>query len=64
LKGIEPETGRIGDVVTAADDRPVRRLPDLTDRLEDVGVGKPVTLALLRGSSTDKVQVEVADLKN
>jgi len=64
LKGIDPETGRIGDVVTAVDDRPVRRLPDLTDRLEEVGVGKPVTLALLRGSSTDKVQVEVADLKN
>jgi hypothetical protein len=39
-------------------------LPDLTDRLEEVGIGKPVTLALLRSGSTDKVQVEVADLRN
>jgi 2-alkenal reductase len=64
LKGIDQETGRLGDVITAVDDRPVRRLPDLTDRLEEVGVGKPVTLALLRGGSMKTVKVEVADLKN
>jgi len=64
LKGIDQETGRLGDVITGIDDRPVRRLPDLTDRLEEVGIGKPVTLALLRSGGTDKVQVEVADLKN
>jgi len=64
LKGIDQETGRLGDVITGIDDRPVRRLPDLTDRLEEVGIGKPVTLALLRSGATDKVQVEVADLKN
>jgi 2-alkenal reductase len=64
LKGIDQETGSLGDVITAVDDRPVFRLPDLTDRLEEVGIGKPVTLAILRGDSADKVQVEVADLKN
>jgi len=64
LKGIDQETGLLGDVITGIDHRPVRRLPDLTDRLEEVGIGKPVTLALLRSGATDEVQVEVADLKN
>jgi 2-alkenal reductase len=62
LRGLDPGSGALGDVVVAANGRPVRRLADLTAVLEESGVGKPVELTLDRGGSTSRVSVEVADV--
>jgi 2-alkenal reductase len=62
LRGVDPATGELGDVIVAANGRPVRRLADLTAVLEESGVGKPVELTVDRGGSTSKVQVDVADV--
>ena len=40
------------------------RLPDLTDELEQGGVGKSVDLTLDRGGSKVSVSVQVADIGN
>ena len=42
LRGVDQRAGIIGDVIVGVNDAPVRRLSDLTDRLERVGVGNKV----------------------
>src|SRR5215212_1025874 len=62
IKGINTETGEIGDVIVEAEGLPVRRLSDLTDEFEVVGVGKTVKLAILRDGRTMNIEIEVADI--
>jgi S1-C subfamily serine protease len=62
LHGVDTATGQLGDVIVAADGKPVHRLPDLTDELEQVGVGKSVNLMLDRGGSKVSVSLQVADI--
>jgi S1-C subfamily serine protease len=64
LKGVNTQTGELGDVIVAADDKPVRRLADLTDEIEQLGVGKKVSLALNRGGSKTSVAVDIVDISN
>src|SRR6266480_4473355 len=59
LHGVDVNAGRLGDVIVAVDGKPVRRLPDLTDELERVGVGKKVTLQVKRDGQNTNVDVEV-----
>jgi 2-alkenal reductase len=62
LHGIDINTRQLGDVIVAIDGKPVRRLPDLTDELERVGVGKKVTLQVSRDGQSRSVDVEVKDI--
>ena len=49
-------------MIVSVDDKPVRRLSDLTDVLDEVGVGKDVKLGIMRGDSTMTITVAVADI--
>ena len=62
LRGIDPATGRLGDVIVGVNGKPVRRLADLTQELEHVGVGKRVTLTLRRDGREVTVEVDVMDI--
>ena len=62
LRGIETARQELGDVIVGVDGKPVRRLADLTDQLEQVGVGKTVQLALNRNGAKTTVELEVADV--
>jgi 2-alkenal reductase len=63
LRGLDPNSGTVGDVIVDANGSPVRRLADLTDQLEKVGVGNAVDLKVQNGSgSTREVHVDVADI--
>jgi len=62
LRGINLTNGELGDIIVAVDDKPVRRLADLSDHIEQSGVGKAVQLALNRRGSRATVTVEVADV--
>jgi 2-alkenal reductase len=62
LRGLDPNSGTVGDVIVDANGSPVRRLADLTDQLERVGVGNAVELTVQSGGSTKTVHVEVADI--
>ena len=62
LRGIDPTTRKLGDVIVGVNGKPVRRLPDLTQELERVGVGKKVTLAIKRDGRDMSVEVEVMDI--
>jgi 2-alkenal reductase len=62
LRGIDTATRQLGDVIVGVNGKPVRRLPDLAEELERVGVGKRVTLAIKRGGRDMSVDVEVMDI--
>jgi 2-alkenal reductase len=62
VRGVDRASGTIGDVVVAVNGNPVRRLADLADELERVGVGNTVTLGLRRGGRDISVPVKVVDV--
>lgn len=62
LRGINPQAGAVGDIITAANREPVHRLSDLTRILESVGVGNSVTLTLQRGENSASVELQVIDI--
>ncbi|MBX6425293.1 MAG: trypsin-like peptidase domain-containing protein [Variibacter sp.] len=62
LRGVDTDTGTVGDIIVGVNDKPVRQLADLTNELEQVGVGKSVRLTVRRNGSTRKVDVQVIDL--
>ncbi len=62
LRGMDPSTGKPGDVIVAVDGKPVRGLPDLIQELERVGVGKRVTLTVQRDGRQVPVEVDVMDI--
>jgi S1-C subfamily serine protease len=62
IRGVDMSTGAIGDVITSADGKPVRRLSDLADRIEQVGAGRSVRLTVKRGSDSREVNVDIVDI--
>jgi S1-C subfamily serine protease len=44
------------------DGHPVRNLTELTEQLEQIGVGKTVELSIKRDGGTKSVQVQVDDI--
>jgi 2-alkenal reductase len=62
LRGIDPESRTLGDVIVGANGTPIRRLADLTDQIEKIGVGHQIELSIRRDDKTITVPVQVADL--
>ncbi len=64
VRGVDRDTGTLGDVIVGANGKPVRRLSDLADELDEVGVGHTVKVALLRGDQKVTVEMPVTDIRN
>ena len=62
LRGAISQTGKLGDVIVAANDAPIRDAFDLTNLLEQVGVGKFVELRVTRDGHIDRVAVDIIDV--
>jgi 2-alkenal reductase len=62
LRGVDAQTGEVGDVVVEANDRPVHRLADLTAAIEAAGLGASVTLKIERDGRIRPVRVTTADV--
>jgi 2-alkenal reductase len=62
LRGVDVVNGRPGDVIVAANGKPVRRLADLADQLEQVGVGNPIQLTVRRLRDDVTLMVNIVDV--
>jgi 2-alkenal reductase len=62
LRGVDRVSGALGDVITAVNGKPVRRLSDLTEVLEQVGVGQSVELTVTRNGQSRTVRADVVDI--
>jgi 2-alkenal reductase len=62
LRGIDARSGTPGDVIVSANGKPVQRLSDLTNELDEIGVGQEVSLGILRNNHSEIVAVGVTDV--
>jgi S1-C subfamily serine protease len=62
LRGVNIRNNTLGDVIVSVNDKPVRRLSDLTDELDEIGVGHDVKLGIVRGDRSETINVAVADV--
>jgi 2-alkenal reductase len=62
LRGIDLNSGTIGDVIVGANGKPVHRLFDLTDELEMLGVDHRISLEVQRGGRTTNIDVPIVDI--
>jgi 2-alkenal reductase len=62
LRGTNPQAGDLGDVIVAAEGQPVRRLADLTNTLDRLGVGGTINLTVRRGDRNVEVRVDIEDI--
>jgi 2-alkenal reductase len=62
LRGVDLATGAIGDIIVEADGKPVRRLSDLVDAVEQIGVGKSLQLGVVRDGRKRTVDTEIVDI--
>jgi 2-alkenal reductase len=62
LHGLDPDTGELGDVIVAVNGNVVRRLHDLTNALEEAGIGGPVEITVERDGTTTTMELEVEDI--
>lgn len=62
LRSTNPQSGDLGDVIVEAEGSPVRRLADLTNTLDRLGVGRTVNLTLLREGQRVSVSVPIEDI--
>jgi 2-alkenal reductase len=61
LRGIDTRGRRLGDVIVTVDGKPMHRIPDFTNQLEQIGVGGKARLTVDRSGQQVEVEVEVAD---
>lgn len=62
LHGTDAQSGTLGDVIVAANGKPVHRLADLVSQVEHIGVGNPIELTVERNGATTPLHTEVADV--
>jgi 2-alkenal reductase len=62
IQGVNKTTGAVGDIIVGVDGKQVRRLADLTDELEPLGVGKTAKLTLDRRGDKRSVSLQIADV--
>jgi len=62
LRGVDLRAGTLGDVIVSVNDKPVRRLSDLTNELDEIGVGLDVKLGIVRNNRNETISVAVTDV--
>jgi 2-alkenal reductase len=62
LKPLDRATGRLGDIITHVQNRPITTIADLALALEAAGVGQRVTMSVQRDGRVRTVEVRIADI--
>jgi S1-C subfamily serine protease len=62
LRGVDSSSGSIGDVIVEANGKRVRRLSDLTDTIEQVGVGRSVEITVSHDGQERKLEIQIVDI--
>jgi 2-alkenal reductase len=62
LRGVNAQTGDLGDVIVEANGNPIHRLADLTAAIEEAGLGAAVTLKVERDGRIRQVRITTTDV--
>jgi S1-C subfamily serine protease len=64
LRGVDLTNGVLGDVIVEANGKAVHRLSDLTDEIEQVGIGKTLRLTVKRNGQARNVEMQISEIGN
>jgi 2-alkenal reductase len=62
LAGLDRQSGRLGDVITEVNGRPVRSIAEFAAALEEAGIGNEVELTVVRDERERTVRLSVIDI--
>lgn len=62
LRGLDPQAGRIGDVIVTVNGKSVRTLADVAAEFEASGIGREAEIGILREGRRETLRVQVIDL--
>ena len=62
LKGVDRRTQGLGDVIVAVDGTPINTAPELSKRLESIGIGNEATLTVERAGQRRQVVIDIVDI--
>jgi 2-alkenal reductase len=62
ITGMDRTRGRLGDVITRVNGKPVANLAEMASALEETGIGNRAELTVLRNGRIRKVSVRVIDI--
>jgi 2-alkenal reductase len=62
LQGVDLSAGTVGDVIVEAQGKPVRRLSDLTELIEEAGVGRSIEITAMHNGQKRQVLVQIIDI--
>jgi 2-alkenal reductase len=62
LQGVDIQSGTLGDVIVQANGKAIQRLSDLTDEIEQVGIGNTLRLTVKRNGQSRNVDVRVTEI--
>jgi len=63
LRGVNSAQNQLGDIIVGVDGKPVRRLADLTEEFDRIGIGGEVHLSVKRDSGNVSLDVDVIDVE-
>lgn len=61
IRGLDRVNGALGDIIVSVESKSVRRLAELTEALENAGVGKTVAIGIIRDGRSLTLRVRVGD---
>lgn len=62
IRGVDPVTGEVGDIIVAVNGKPVQRVSQLSAALEQVGIGRPVELTIVRNGRRLQLEISAVDI--
>ncbi|MEQ8504362.1 MAG: trypsin-like peptidase domain-containing protein [Rhodospirillales bacterium] len=62
LRGIDQRNGRIGDIITHVDGRPVRNISEFAKALDALGIGTEMELTIIREGRERRLKIRVMDI--
>jgi 2-alkenal reductase len=62
LRCVDPRNGALGDVIMSVNGKQVQRLSDLTNELDEIGVGHDVSLGIMRNGRNETIVVTIIDV--
>ncbi len=62
LKGLDRRSGRLGDIITEVNGRPVKTVAQLATALGDAGIGNEIALSVVRDKRERTVKLRVMDI--
>jgi 2-alkenal reductase len=62
LQGVDRSSAAPRDIIVEANGKPVRRLSDLTEEIEQIGVGNAVQLTVQRDGNRRSVRIDIVDI--